>query len=58
MKNSNVKLLSWSTTSVQFPNSGIEIDEDVANFISKLSELPEEEQQKVLKVAEKLLSVK
>ncbi|MCH2209280.1 MAG: hypothetical protein MK132_25925 [Lentisphaerales bacterium] len=58
MQNGNVKLLSWKTTSVQFPNSGIEIDEDVAEFISRLSELPENEQEKILKVAEKLLSDK
>ncbi len=58
MDNSNIKLLSWSTTSAQFPNSTVEVDEDVVKFIEKLSELPEEEQIKMLKVAEKLLGAK
>ena len=56
MQKGTVKLLSWKTTSVQFPNSGVEIDEDVVEFISKLSELSEQDQEKVLKVAENLLS--
>ena len=38
----------WKTTSVQFPNSGVEIDEDVVEFISKLSELSEQDQENYL----------
>ena len=54
MQNDDIKLISWSTKSKQFPTDII--DDDVRVFIEKMSELPDEDQERIIKVAEKLIA--
>lgn len=55
MQKRDFRILFWSMTSTQFPNENVEIDEEVLRLMEKLLELPEDQQNKMIETAEKLI---